>query len=112
MKPLRSLRHVLPVLLGLLLAQGIAHGQPIDAAAVDAIMEDALKAWKVPGAAVAIVRGDEVVYIKGFGVRELGGKQPVTADTLFAIASTSKAFTTTAIAMLVDEGKMTWDDPV
>ena len=62
--------------------------------------------------AVAVVRGDEVVYLKGFGVRELGGNDPVTPDTLFPLASCTKAFTSTAMAMLVDEGKMDWDDPV
>jgi len=89
-----------------------AHGQSIEAAAVDAIVQDALKAWQVPGAAVVIVKGDQVVYAKGQGVRDIGKDQPVTPETLFAIASTSKAFTTTAIAMLADDGKLSWDDPV
>lgn len=89
-----------------------ARGQAIEAAAVDAVLQEALKAWQAPGVAVVIVKGDEVVYIKGLGVRELGGPQPVTPDTLFAIASTSKAITTAAMAILVDEGKMAWDDPV
>jgi CubicO group peptidase (beta-lactamase class C family) len=79
---------------------------------VDAIVQDALKAWQVPGAAVGIVKDDQVVYLKGFGVKKLGANEPVTPDTLFAIASCTKAFTTTAMAMLVDEGKMGWDDPV
>lgn len=89
-----------------------ALAQAIDTDAVDAIVQDALKAWRVPGAALAIVRGDEVVYLKGYGVRDLDSRQPVNPDTLFAIASCSKAFTATAIAILIDEGKMTWDDPV
>ncbi len=86
--------------------------QPLDAKVVDALVEEAMKAWKVPGAAIAIIKDDKVVYLKGFGVRERGKSEPVTPDTLFAIASTSKAFTTTAMAMLVDDGKMSWDDPV
>ena len=65
-----------------------------------------------PRGAVAIVHDDKVIYLKGFGVRKLGEKEPVTADTVFAIASCSKAFTATGIAMLVAEGKMKWDDPV
>jgi CubicO group peptidase (beta-lactamase class C family) len=81
-------------------------------AVIDAIVQDALKAWGAPGAAIVIVKGDEVIYAKGYGVKEAGGSQQVTPDTLFAIASTSKAFTTTAIAMLVDDGKLKWDDPV
>ena len=88
------------------------HAQTIDAAAVDALMQDALKAWQVPGASLAIVRGDEVVYLKGYGVKDLKTATPVTPDTIFAIGSTSKAFTTAAMAMLVDDGKMNWDDPV
>jgi CubicO group peptidase (beta-lactamase class C family) len=89
-----------------------AHGQSIEAAAVDTIVQDAMKAWQVPGAAVIIVKGNQVLYAKGHGVREIGSDQPVTPDTLFAIASTTKAFTTTAIAMLADDGKLSWDDPV
>ena len=58
------------------------------------------------------MRGDEVVYLKGHGVRALDGKDSITPDTLFPLASCSKAFTTTAMAMLVDDGKMSWDDPV
>jgi CubicO group peptidase (beta-lactamase class C family) len=88
------------------------HAEPLDAKAVDSLIEDTLKAWKCPGVAVAIVRGDEVVYLRGHGVKEFGSQQPVTPDTLFAIGSCTKAFTTTAIAMLVDDGKMAWDDPV
>jgi CubicO group peptidase (beta-lactamase class C family) len=88
-----------------------ARAQPIDAA-VDAVIRDGMKAWQVPGAAVAIVKDQEVVYLKGHGVRAAGGKEAVTPDTLFAIASSTKPFTTTAIAMLADDGKLSWDDPV
>jgi len=98
----------------LALAPGAAWGQApkIDAAAVDQIVTDALKAWQAPGAAVVIVQDGQVVYLKGFGVKEAGGSAAVTPDTLFAIASTSKAFTCTALAMLVMDGKLQWDDPV
>ena len=86
--------------------------QAIDAAGVDAVVQEAMKAWQVPGAAVTIVQGNDVVYLRGYGVKDLTTKEPVTPDTLFACASTSKAFTATCIALLVDEGKMKWDDPV
>lgn len=76
------------------------------------LVEAARKAWEVPGAAVAVVKDDKVVYLAGHGVRELGKPEPVTEHSTFQIASTTKAFTTAAIAMLVDEGKMNWDDPV
>jgi CubicO group peptidase (beta-lactamase class C family) len=100
-------------LLGLLLfvSAGFAQ-QPLDTAALDAIANDALQAWHAPGLAVAVVRNDEVVYLKGFGVRERGGKEPVTPDTIFGIGSCTKAFTATAIGVLVEDGKMAWDDPV
>ncbi len=80
--------------------------------AVDRLMTSTMKAWQIPGMAVAVVRGDQVVYVQGYGTKELGGTDLVTADTLFQIASTTKAFTTTAISMLAAEGKLSWDDPV
>src|SRR4051812_13131951 len=89
-----------------------AAADKVDADAVSAVVEASRKEWDVPGACVAIVRDDEVVFLKGYGVRELGSDKPVTPDTLFAIASCTKAFTATALATLVDEGKASWDDPV
>jgi CubicO group peptidase (beta-lactamase class C family) len=81
-------------------------------ATLDAYVESSMKQWKVPGAAVAIIQGHSVTYVKGYGVRDIASGKPVTPDTLFAIGSCTKAFTTAAMAILVDEGKMTWDDPV
>jgi CubicO group peptidase (beta-lactamase class C family) len=86
--------------------------QSIDPAAVDVIVEEARKAWAVPGAAVAIVKDDKVVHLKGYGVKEHGKSDPVTPDTIFNIGSTGKAFTALAVAILADEGKLSWDDPV
>jgi CubicO group peptidase (beta-lactamase class C family) len=68
--------------------------------------------WKVPGFALAIVKDDKVVFAKGYGVRELGKPDAVDKDTLFAVASNTKAFTAAALATLVDEGRLKWDDPV
>src|SRR5262249_32787164 len=95
----------------LLLPNGLL-AAPLDPQAVDKLVEAALKAWQAPGVAVAIVKGGEVVYLKGHGVRKLGKKDPITPDTLFPIASCTKSFTTAALALLVDEGKMRWDDRV
>ena len=78
----------------------------------DKLSSDTMATWRLPGMAVAIVQNDRVIYLKGFGVKEFGKQDPVTADTLFEIGSTTKAFTTTAMAMLVDEKKIDWDDPV
>src|SRR5215213_3846062 len=79
---------------------------------VDEYAAKAGQEWKVPGFSVAIVKDDKVVFVKGYGVRELGRPEPVDKDTLFAVASNTKAFTSAALATLVDEGKLKWDDPV
>lgn len=78
----------------------------------DEYVTNAMKEWEVPGLAIAIVKDDRIVFAKGYGLRELGGTAAVDDHTLFAIGSSSKAFTAAALAMLVDEGKIKWDDPV
>jgi CubicO group peptidase (beta-lactamase class C family) len=91
---------------------GLAHAGTTDEGAIDSLADEALRAWRVPGVAVAVVRGGDVAYLKGHGVRASGATDPVTPDTLFPIASCTKAFTTTALAVLADEGKVGWDDHV
>jgi len=81
-------------------------------AGFDEWLDAAREAWKVPGIAVAIVHGGEMVYAKGSGLRDIDSKLPVTPDTLFAIGSSTKAFTTFVLATLADEGKLDWDAPV
>lgn len=76
---------------------------------LDAYIEGALKTWKVPGVGVAIVRNDSLIYAKGYGVREVGKPERVNERTVFAIGSSSKAFTAASIAMLVDEKKVALD---
>jgi len=78
----------------------------------EAYAEKTRKDWEVPGFSIAIVKDDKLIYAKGFGVRELGKSAVVDEHSLFAIASNTKAFTAAALAMLVDEGKIKWDDPV
>ncbi len=75
-------------------------------------IEAARESSHTPGVAVAVVRGDEVLMARGFGVRDLNSKEAVTADTIFAIGSSTKAMTATTLAMLVDEGKLSWDDQI
>jgi CubicO group peptidase (beta-lactamase class C family) len=81
-------------------------------AALDAYVAKAVKDWHAPGLAIAVVKDDSVIFAKGYGVRELGKPDPVDAGTRFAIGSTTKAMTVVALGMLVDEGRLRWDDPV
>lgn len=96
----------------LLLLLALHATPPADERALDASVRHAMKAWSVPGCAVVVVRGGRVVYCKGHGARAAGRDDPVTPDTLFALSSCSKAFTTAAMAMLAGEKKLSWDDPV
>ena len=75
----------------------------------DGYITDLMREMYVPGAAVSIVEKERVVLSSGYGVRKLGGNDPVDSDTMFAIGSVTKALTTTLIARLVDEGKTSWD---
>jgi CubicO group peptidase (beta-lactamase class C family) len=88
------------------------HAQPVQSQQIDALVKDAMKQWGVPGLALAIVLEDRVVYLKGHGVREWGRPEPVTANTIFPVASCTKPFTSLAVGMLISDGKMSWDDPV
>jgi CubicO group peptidase (beta-lactamase class C family)/alpha-beta hydrolase superfamily lysophospholipase len=83
-----------------------------DMAALDRYVAAAARDWHVPGLAIAVVRNDSLVFAKGYGVLEMGKAAPATEHTRFAIGSTTKAMTAVALAMLVDEGKLRWDDRV
>ncbi len=75
-------------------------------------IEEAMASWRVPGLALAVVKGDEVLHMQGYGVRDMASQEPITPDTLFAVASVSKAFTAMGAALLVDDGLLEWDKPV
>jgi len=79
---------------------------------LDEYYAKAINDWRVPGMAIAIVKDDSVIFAKGYGIREIGKPEKVDKNTLFAIASNTKAFTSAAMAILVDEGKVNWDDKV
>jgi CubicO group peptidase (beta-lactamase class C family) len=79
---------------------------------LDAYTTQAVKDWGAVGLAIAVVKDGQLVFAKGYGVRELGKPEAVDTSTLFAIGSTTKAMTAASIGMLVDEGKIRWDDPV
>ncbi|OLT60381.1 serine hydrolase domain-containing protein [Moorena bouillonii] len=80
--------------------------------AFDRYVAAAAEEWRVPGLAIAVVKDGELVFEGGYGTTRLGDGTPVDPDTLFSIGSTTKAMTAAAIGMLVDEGKLAWDDPV
>jgi CubicO group peptidase (beta-lactamase class C family) len=80
--------------------------------AIDNAATRALREFEVPGMAVMVIKDGAVVHSAGYGVRKLGEAAPVTSKTLFGIASNTKAFTSAALAILVDEGKLKWDDRV
>ena len=91
---------------------GSARPMAVDPRTIDAYVEAAMRAWEVPGVAIAVVRNDSIVLARGYGVRELGKSDRVTPNSLFAVGSTSKAFTAAALGILVDERKLSWEDPV
>ena len=95
-----------------LLLQAEAFSQAGTLAGFDAYVAKAVQDWRTPGLAIAVVKDGQVVFTKGYGVRELGKPQPADTHTLFAIGSTTKAMTAALVGMLVDEKKLGWDDPV
>jgi CubicO group peptidase (beta-lactamase class C family) len=92
----------------LLLWPSFALAQPPD----DAYIVTAMHDWKVPGLALAVVKDDHVVAARGYGIREEGKPGAVDENTIFAIGSNTKAFTSAALAILADDKKLQWDDPV
>ena len=78
----------------------------------DAYVARGLQLLRTPGTSIAVVKNGRVLFAKGYGVRTLGDTARVDAHTLFQIASNTKAFTTAALAILADDGKLSWDDPV
>ena len=82
-------------------------------AEIDAYAQKVQSDWKIPGMAIAIVKDDKVIFAKGYGVRDINKPDKTDENTLFAVASNSKAFTTAGLAILIDEGKIGgWDDKV
>lgn len=117
---MHSLNRIAASLLIAFAAAGSAHAQAPAAASaeeklafsLDADVKRVMKTFDVPGVAIAVVKDGKVVVAQGFGLRKLGDPTPVDGKTIFEIASNSKAFTAAGLAMLVDQGKLSWDDPV
>lgn len=88
------------------------HAQSPDLATLDQFVPLQMAKWKVPGLAIAVVQNGQVVYSRGFGLRDAKDNLPVSTRTLFAIGSTTKSFTSLSMGILNDEGKLDWDKPV
>jgi CubicO group peptidase (beta-lactamase class C family) len=87
-----------------------ASAQTVDLEELSSFVERARADWEVPGVAVGIIHGDSVLLARGFGVRDLETGEAVDEETIFAIGATSKAFTSPTLGILVDEGRLEWDD--
>src|SRR5687768_1827541 len=96
----------------LLISMVSAQNKPVDFAELEKVIEAELAATKTPGAAVAIISGDKIIFAKGFGTTSGEGGVPVTADTLFRMGSTTKMFTAAALLRLADAGKIKLDAPI
>ncbi len=110
-----STEHTLRIATFVLLVAGVAvplRAQDDRLAAIDRYVAQARRDWKAPAIAVSIVKDDQVVFAKGYGVLEVGGNAATNEHTLFAIGSSTKAFTTASLGMLIDEGKLDWNDRV
>ena len=105
------MRAIFTGFLGLLLTLPLPAADRIETF-VDQAARQAMATFNLPALSIAIVQDDQVILAKAYGVKESGKPERVSADTLFQIGSTTKAFTTTAMAMLADEKKLDWDDPV
>ncbi len=97
-----------------ILSVNVATGQKkrLNLSKIEAYIEKARQEWEVPGMSFAIIKDDSVILSRGFGFREIDKPERVDEKTIFAIASNTKAFTSAALSILVDEGKMNWDDKV
>jgi CubicO group peptidase (beta-lactamase class C family) len=92
-------------------ALAIVH-EPARLTGIDTYVESAMAKWEVPGLAIAVIQDDKLVHARGYGVREMGASAKVDVQTVFSLASCTKAFTAAAIARLVDDKQLQWDDPI
>jgi CubicO group peptidase (beta-lactamase class C family) len=100
------------VVLILLIKPSLAQKQIITSRQIDSLVNKTMELMPLAGIAVAVIKDGKVIHAKGYGVATIKGKEKVDENTLFAIASNSKSFTAAALAILVDEGKLTWHDKV
>ncbi|MFN8257412.1 MAG: serine hydrolase [Bacteroidales bacterium] len=108
---MRTLRNICTIIL-LLVISSVATSQPITSKDIDLLVDKTMKTFNVPGIAVAVIKDRKVIHSKGYGVASVRTNKKVDENTLFGIASNSKAFTTAALGILVDEHKIEWNDKV
>ncbi|HMO39372.1 MAG TPA: serine hydrolase [Saprospiraceae bacterium] len=106
------MKHLIPILWLLLIATATAAQKPTDKrlAGMDTLVQRLLKEWHAPGVGIAVVEKNKVVYAGGFGFRDYENKLPADGNTLFAIGSCTKAFTSALLGNLQNEGKLKWDE--
>ena len=90
---------------------GVSANTALRLEGLDGIVQPLLRAARIPGAAIAVVSG-EAVLARGYGYRDLKAKLPLTSNTVYPIASTTKAMNATLLRMLVEDGRLAWDAPV
>jgi CubicO group peptidase (beta-lactamase class C family) len=105
------MKRLLILLIALVITCDISLAQP-DFKKLDAYYAKALKDWDIPGMSIAVVKDGKIVFSKSYGVKEVGKAEAPDENTLYAIASNTKAFTSAAMAQLVEEGKLKWNDNV
>ena len=109
---MKKLSFIIAAILFVLTCSVTTKAQVITSAQIDSLTELTLKTFDVPGISVGVIKDGKLIHAKGYGVRSLRTMQKVDENTLFGVASNSKAFTTAALGMLIDEGKLKWDDKV
>ena len=106
------MKKLIILLLCILLVSNLTYSQALTSKQIDSLVNKTMEVMPLAGIAVAVVKDGKVIHAKGYGVTSIKTKEKVDENTLFAIASNSKSFTTAALAILVDEGKISWQDKV
>ena len=101
-----------PLFLVFLLFQVSLSAQGLSGNQIDSLVEKTMKTFNVPGMAVAVLKDGKIHHKNTYGIRSIETKAPVNENTLFGVASNTKAFTTAALGQLIDQGKLTWDTKV
>jgi len=112
MKKINKVSFSLALVVFLVFGSIVVSAQTITSKEIDSLVSITMETFNVPGIAVAVVKDDKVIHAQGYGVRSVRTGLPVDAFTLFGIASNTKAFTVAALGILVDEGKLSWDEKV